>query len=86
MQPFVGTAIALIFYFVVRGGFFSMQSTANDTNFIGFAALAGLVGMFSDQAVLKLKEVAENLLTKPQQGSDSVPQEKPQSQVEKEDK
>jgi hypothetical protein len=32
--------------------------------------------MFSEQAVLKLKEVAETLLAKPQPGGDSTPQEK----------
>jgi hypothetical protein len=31
--------------------------------------------MFSEQAVLKLKEVAETLLAKPQPGADAKPQE-----------
>lgn len=77
MLPFVGSSLALVFFFVVRGGFFSAQATIQSTSPIGFAALAGLVGLFSDQAVLKLKEVAETLLSKPQEGADAVPQEKP---------
>lgn len=75
LLPFVGTTLGLVFYFVIRGGFFSPQATVQQTSPFGFAALAGLVGMFSEQAVLKLKEVAETLLAKPQPGADAKPQE-----------
>jgi len=75
LLPFVGTTLGLVFYFVLRGGFFSPQATVQQTSPFGFAALAGLVGMFSEQAVLKLKEVAETLLFKPQPGADAKPQE-----------
>ena len=74
MMPIYGSSLALVFYFVVRGGFFSVQATAESANVLGFAALSGMVGLFSDQAVLKLKELAETLLTKPRPGSDAVPQ------------
>ena len=37
--------------------------------------MAGLIGLFSEQAVLKLKEVAETLLSKPSPGADAKPQE-----------
>lgn len=70
LLPYVGATLGLIFYFVIRGGFFSPGASVEQTSPFGFAAIAGLVGMFSEQAVLKLKEVAETLLTKPQQGSD----------------
>lgn len=73
--PFAGATLALIFYLVVRGGFFSPQSTFKETSPFGFAAFAALIGMFSPQAVLKLKEVAETLLTKPGAGADPKPQE-----------
>lgn len=76
LLPFVGTTLALVFYFVVRGGFFSPQATIQQTSPFGFAALAGLVGLFSEQAVLKLKEVAEIVLAKPRPGSDAKPQER----------
>lgn len=75
LLPFVGTTLGLVFYFVVRGGFFSPEATIQQTNPFGFAALAGLVGMFSEQAVLKLKELAETLLAKPRPGADAKPQE-----------
>lgn len=75
LLPFVGSTLGLVFYFVIRGGFFSPQATIEQTSPFGFAALAGLVGMFTEQAVLKLKEVAETLLAKPQEGRDTVPEE-----------
>jgi hypothetical protein len=76
LLPFVGAILGMIFYFVIRAGFFSPSATIQDANPIGFIALAALAGMFSEQAVLKLKEVAETLLDKPPAGSDAVPQEK----------
>lgn len=74
MLPFVGSTLALIFYFVVRGGFFSPQASIQQTSPFGFVALAGLVGLFTEQAVEKLKEVAEKLLAPPPKakGSDTV--------------
>jgi hypothetical protein len=75
LRPFVGTTLALVFYFVIRGGLFSPQAKIADTSPFGFAGLSALVGLFSEQAVLKLKEVAETLLSKPSPGADARPQE-----------
>ncbi len=75
LLPFVGATLALVFYFVIRGGFFSPEATIEQTSPFGFAGLGALVGMFTEQAVLKLKEVAETLLSKPQEGRDTVPEE-----------
>ena len=41
----------------------------------GGGALAALVGLFSEQAVLKLKKVAETVLEPPAPGEDAKPQE-----------
>ena len=41
-------------------------------NPIGFTAVGVLVGMFSQQAILKLKEVAETLFSKPEKGEDDI--------------
>jgi hypothetical protein len=82
LQPFAGSALAMIFYVVVRGGFFSPQTTFQMTSPFGFAALAAIVGLFSEQAVLKLQEVAEIILTKPGPGADSTPQQKLQEVAE----
>jgi hypothetical protein len=75
LLPFVGTTLGLVFYFVIRAGFFSPQAPVQETNPFGFAALAILVGMFSEQIVVKLREVTETLLAKPSAGEDSIPQE-----------
>jgi hypothetical protein len=74
LLPFGGSALAVIFYVVVRGGFFSPQANIQQTSPFGFAALAAMVGLFSEQAVLKLKEVAETILSKPAPGVDNKPQ------------
>ena len=75
MLPFVGATLGLILYLVIRGGFFSTQATVQQTSPFGFMALAALAGLFSEQAVLKLKEVAETLLKKPEEGKDSISKE-----------
>ena len=75
LLPFTGAMLAVIFYLVVRGGFFSPQASTETTSPFGFAALSALVGLFSPQATLKLKEVAETIFTKPPAGADTKPQE-----------
>ncbi len=75
LLPFVGAAVAIIFYFVIRGGFFSQEMTMKDADPFGFAALAGLVGMFCEAAVLKLKEIAETIFKKPPEGINAKAQE-----------
>ncbi|HEY5752339.1 MAG TPA: hypothetical protein VIT21_04260 [Chthoniobacterales bacterium] len=74
IQPLGGASLAVVFYFVVRGGFFSPQAGFEQTSPFGFAALSAIVGLFSEQAVLKLKELAETMLTKPLPGKDARPQ------------
>jgi len=75
LLPVTGAMLAVIFYFVVRGGFFSPQASFDQTSPFGFAALSALVGLFSPQATLKLKEIAETIFTKPGAGTDTKPQE-----------
>jgi hypothetical protein len=61
LRPFIGMALALIFYFVVRGGLLSGGAQASEVSPFGITAIAGLVGMFSKQATDKLQEVFDNL-------------------------
>jgi len=75
LLPFTGAILAVIFYLVVRGGFFSPQAPVQFTSPFGFAALSALVGLFSPQATLKLKDVAETIFTKPGAGKDARTQE-----------
>ena len=61
-RPFLGATMALIFYAVLRGGF--LTGTAADVRVVnpfGAIAVAALVGMFSDKASLKLKEIFDTL-------------------------
>jgi hypothetical protein len=58
---FVGPALAVIFYFTLRGGFLATSSTGSDINPYGVAAMAGLVGLFSKQAGDKLHQVFDAL-------------------------
>jgi hypothetical protein len=61
LRPFIGMALAVVFYFVIRGGLVTVNGGAENLSPYGIAALAGMVGMFSRQAADKLKEVFENL-------------------------
>lgn len=67
LRPFIGVSLALIFYFVFRGGFITAgvnnagDAAASFINPFGVAALAGLVGMFSKVAADKLDEVFTTL-------------------------
>jgi hypothetical protein len=61
LLPFVGATLALLFYLVIRGGFFSSAASVSETSPAGFAALAGLVGLFSEPATQKLRSVAGTL-------------------------
>lgn len=61
LRPAIGMALALVFYFAIRGGFLSTTGGAKDINPYGIAALAGMVGMFSKQATDKLGEIFSTL-------------------------
>ena len=73
LRPFIGLMLALIFYFVFRGGFITAgvnaggEGAAAYINPFGVAALAGLVGMFSKVAADKLNEVFITLF-RPERG------------------
>ena len=60
--PWVGAAMALIFYAVLRGGF--LIGAPADEKFVspfGVLVIGALVGMFSDKASLKLKEIFDTI-------------------------
>lgn len=64
-----GIALALLFYFVLRGGLIvpslpngsGQTNTTNLLNPYGIAAIAALAGMFSKQATDKLREIFDTL-------------------------
>ena len=60
--PWVGAAMALIFYAVLRGGF--LIGAPADEKFVspfGVLVIGALVGMFSDKASLKLKDIFDTI-------------------------
>ena len=61
--PFIGAALAVVFYIVLRGGLIAGQTTAAQLNAFGFAAVSVLVGLFSPEAAEKLKQIFSTLLT-----------------------
>jgi len=77
MLPFVGSSLSLIFYFVIRGGLFSPNASVDATSPFGFIGMAGLVGMFSNRAALKLQEIAESIFSTNEstKGKDNVDKE-----------
>jgi len=70
--PFVGSAMAVVFYIVLRGGLVPAEGGPGTVNVFGFAAVAALVGLFSPQAAEKLKQVFDTLLTPAEAGKDQV--------------
>lgn len=59
LRPFIGTALAVVVYFAVRGGLIAGSAGAQTLSPYGVAAISGLAGMFSKQATDKLREVFE---------------------------
>lgn len=73
MLPFLGAALAFVFYLVIRGGFFSPNTTVTESaSPFGFAAMSALIGMFSEAAIGKLRNVAFTIFEPPQKGKDHV--------------
>lgn len=65
----MGALLALVFYFALRGGLLLLTNgnTAADFEVFGIASVATLVGLFTEQATAKLKELFDTLFTPKQQ-------------------
>ncbi len=72
LLPFTGSLIAVAFYIVIRAGFFAPGTGAPQTSPFAFAAMAFMVGLFSQVAIEKLKVVAESFFTKTSPAADSL--------------
>lgn len=59
VKPFTASGLALIVYFIVRGGFLSYGSSAGSVSLFGILSISALAGLFTDSATIKLKEVFE---------------------------
>lgn len=73
LLPFSGASIAAVFYLVLYGGFIPNTPQSGETYWF-IIGIGVLVGMFSQQAALKLQDIANITLTKPGSGSESKPQ------------
>src|SRR5262249_52296900 len=49
LKPVLGALLATIMYFVLRGGLFSASAATDQASPYGFAAVAALTGLFTDQ-------------------------------------
>jgi hypothetical protein len=80
LLPAVGATGGTIFYVVTRAGLISSSTSANDQlNPYGLAAIAALVGLFSEQAIVKLKAVAATVFAEAEKGNDPAPGTSPQA-------
>jgi hypothetical protein len=73
LTVFTGAGLATIIYVVIRGGIVSGKGSAADINPYGFAAIGGIVGLFSEQALEMLRRVASDFFAEAPKGADSVP-------------
>ena len=61
-RPFLGAALAVVFYAVLRGGFMAgTPADAKAVNQFGVIAVGALVGMFADKASDKLADIFDTL-------------------------
>ncbi len=70
LRPFIGAALATVFYVVLRGGLGG--SSIDAANPYGAAAIAGLVGMCSKQATDKLEDIFKSAFRTPEGKGDDV--------------
>lgn len=80
--PIIGAATSTVFYLIIRGGL--LPGATESDNVYGLMAIGTLVGLFSQQALEKLKSVSEVIFTVPPTGKDAQP-ERPPLIVEKVD-
>ena len=72
MLPVVGALGGTVFYVVLRAGLFSSSSNVDAASPFGFTAVALLAGLFSEQAMEKLRLLASELFAQQPQGEDHV--------------
>lgn len=73
LRPFVGAILAAVFYFVIRAGLFGEGGLQDPEDLYVVMALAGLIGLFSKQALYKLSELFTVLFrTAPRHGDEKL--------------
>jgi hypothetical protein len=72
MLPIVGALGGVVFYVVLRAGLFTTTGQLESANPYGFTAVAIMAGLFSEQAMEKLRQIATELFSPRPQGEDHV--------------
>ncbi len=60
LRPAIGSAMALIAYFILRSGLLLDGNLGTDVTPFGIAALSGMIGLVSKQFIDKLKNVSDS--------------------------
>jgi len=68
LLPLVGALGGTLFYVVLRAGLFSPSTEVDQASPFGFVAVAALVGLFSQQALEKLRELAGQIFCRRSRG------------------
>jgi hypothetical protein len=63
LRPVLGAAVALVFYLVVRSGMGTGDISLSGADCLKTAGFAGLIGMFAEPAMLKLKDIFNTIFT-----------------------
>jgi hypothetical protein len=69
--PFIGSALAIVVYVIIRGGLLSGTGVPAQVNFFGFAAVSALVGMFSRRTIGRLNKLLGSLLSSEESGPEA---------------
>jgi hypothetical protein len=59
LRPILGAGLALIAYVLLRGGLLSISSNVSNLNFLGFTGFSFMVGLFTEQTMHKLNDLAD---------------------------
>jgi len=59
LRPILGAGLALIAYVLLRGGLLSIGSNVTNLNFLGFTGFSFMVGLFTEQTMHKLNDLAD---------------------------
>jgi hypothetical protein len=74
-RPLMGILLGLIFYFVLKGGLWAMTPSGQITdelNSLSLAAFGALVGLFSKNAIEKLREIFNSLFRTQQESNQEL--------------
>jgi hypothetical protein len=63
LRPVLGAAVALVVYLVVRSGMGTGDMSLSGGDCLKTAGFAGLIGMFAEPAMLKLKDIFSTIFT-----------------------